>query len=189
MIIKHYMIKIFKIVSAVALCINPLTWKIWWAPNNASKWQMGFNSAFKGLSRLHCLHHGCASHSPAENLWTLIALYAKFTLSVSTTPSFHFVSKTILETKLGEALNDKEIYLKSGRRTQLVNPGFCCCMLAGIVSLNPAGSMDVCSLWMLCVACWGLCDRPIRGPKGSYRVYVYHCVQSGAAIALCTCTE
>jgi len=27
-----------------------LTWKIWWAPNNASRWQMGFNSAFKGLS-------------------------------------------------------------------------------------------------------------------------------------------
>jgi hypothetical protein len=28
-----------------------LTWRIWWAPNNASKWQMGFNSAFKGLSK------------------------------------------------------------------------------------------------------------------------------------------
>ena len=26
-----------------------LTSRIWWAPNNASKWQMGFNSAFKGL--------------------------------------------------------------------------------------------------------------------------------------------
>ena len=26
-----------------------LKWKIWWAPNNASKWQMGFNFAFKGL--------------------------------------------------------------------------------------------------------------------------------------------
>jgi hypothetical protein len=25
-------------------------WKLWWAPNNASKWQMGFNSAFKGLT-------------------------------------------------------------------------------------------------------------------------------------------
>jgi len=25
------------------------SWRIWWAPNNASKWQMGFNSAFKGL--------------------------------------------------------------------------------------------------------------------------------------------
>ena len=23
-----------------------LTWRIWWAPNNASSWQMGFNSAF-----------------------------------------------------------------------------------------------------------------------------------------------
>jgi hypothetical protein len=31
------------------LTIIPLTWKIWWTPNNASKWQMGFNSACKGL--------------------------------------------------------------------------------------------------------------------------------------------
>ena len=26
-----------------------LTWRKWLTPNNASKWQMGFNSAFKGL--------------------------------------------------------------------------------------------------------------------------------------------
>ena len=26
-----------------------LTWRIWWAPNSSSKWQMGFNLAFKGL--------------------------------------------------------------------------------------------------------------------------------------------
>ena len=26
-----------------------LTWKIWWAPNNASRWQMGINSAFNAL--------------------------------------------------------------------------------------------------------------------------------------------
>ena len=25
-------------------------WRIWWAPNNASKWQKRFNSAFKGLT-------------------------------------------------------------------------------------------------------------------------------------------
>jgi len=25
-------------------------WRIWWAPNNANKWQMGFNSAFKELT-------------------------------------------------------------------------------------------------------------------------------------------
>jgi hypothetical protein len=28
-----------------------LTWRIWWAPNNVSKWQMGFNLAFKRLIR------------------------------------------------------------------------------------------------------------------------------------------
>ena len=34
-----------------------LTWKIKWAPNNDSKWQMGFNLAFKELMilYLHCL--------------------------------------------------------------------------------------------------------------------------------------
>ena len=29
-----------------------LTWTIWRAPTNASKWRMGFNSAFKGLIKL-----------------------------------------------------------------------------------------------------------------------------------------
>jgi len=28
-----------------------LTWRIWRAPNNASRWQMGFNSAFKWLKK------------------------------------------------------------------------------------------------------------------------------------------
>jgi len=31
------------------LTVILLTWRKWWAPNNASKWQMGFNSGFKGL--------------------------------------------------------------------------------------------------------------------------------------------
>ena len=35
--------------KCTVLTLNPLTWKIWRAPNNASNWQMGFNSAFKGL--------------------------------------------------------------------------------------------------------------------------------------------
>ena len=29
--------------------LSLLTWRKWWAPNNASSWQMGFNSAFEGL--------------------------------------------------------------------------------------------------------------------------------------------
>jgi len=33
----------------VMLTLILLTWRIWWAPNNASKWQMEFNSEFKGL--------------------------------------------------------------------------------------------------------------------------------------------
>jgi hypothetical protein len=32
------------------LTLIMLTWKKWWASNNASKQQMGFNSAFKGLN-------------------------------------------------------------------------------------------------------------------------------------------
>ena len=34
-----------------------LTWRKWGAPNNASKYQMGFNSEFKGLKRNLCFHN------------------------------------------------------------------------------------------------------------------------------------
>jgi len=30
----------------IILTLNPLTWEIWLAPNNARRWQVGFNSAF-----------------------------------------------------------------------------------------------------------------------------------------------
>ena len=36
--------------TSVRLTLILLTWRKWWTPNNASKWQMGFNSAFKGLN-------------------------------------------------------------------------------------------------------------------------------------------
>ena len=35
--------------DSIILTLILLTWTIWRAPNNASKWRMGFNSAFKGL--------------------------------------------------------------------------------------------------------------------------------------------
>ena len=38
-------------LAMIALTLTLLTWRIWWAPNNASKWRMGFNSAFKGLNQ------------------------------------------------------------------------------------------------------------------------------------------
>jgi hypothetical protein len=39
-------------ITTVTLTLILLTWNIGRAPNNVSKWQMGFNSAFKGL-KLH----------------------------------------------------------------------------------------------------------------------------------------
>jgi hypothetical protein len=45
------------------LTLTLLTRGIWWAPNNASKWQMGFNLAFKGLSRRSWLLGFVARHS------------------------------------------------------------------------------------------------------------------------------
>ena len=38
-----------KLVAFSTLTLILLTWRIWRAPNNASRWQMGFNSVFKGL--------------------------------------------------------------------------------------------------------------------------------------------
>ena len=37
------------LLSQCTLTLILLTWTIWRAPTNASKWRMGFNSAFKGL--------------------------------------------------------------------------------------------------------------------------------------------
>ena len=46
--------KFERLCSQTRLCqltLILLTWRIWWALNNASRWQVGFNSAFKGLKR------------------------------------------------------------------------------------------------------------------------------------------
>ena len=43
----HYTsLNIFTLLTLILL-----TWTIWRAPTNASKWRMGFNSAFKGLTK------------------------------------------------------------------------------------------------------------------------------------------
>jgi len=48
------------------LAVILLTWKIWRALHNASRWKMGFNLAFKGLDSLLCC---CGRHS--GQLWCL----------------------------------------------------------------------------------------------------------------------
>jgi len=57
--------------------INPLTLilltcRIWWASNNASRWQMGFNSVFKGLD---------AELNPICNLLALLRAHHIFHVS------------------------------------------------------------------------------------------------------------
>ena len=52
------LIKKFSASSWLILTLILLMWRIWWAPNNVSKWQMGFNSAFKGLINKYIEMHG-----------------------------------------------------------------------------------------------------------------------------------
>ena len=44
-----YCLNVCNTLGWIILTLTLLKWKIWWAPNNASKWQMGFNLAFTGL--------------------------------------------------------------------------------------------------------------------------------------------
>jgi hypothetical protein len=40
-------------LETMLLTLILLTWRIWRAPNNASKWQMGFNLVSKELKEAH----------------------------------------------------------------------------------------------------------------------------------------
>jgi hypothetical protein len=44
---KKFILRFEALAKVLALIL--LMWRIWRVPNNASRWQMGFNSAFKGL--------------------------------------------------------------------------------------------------------------------------------------------
>jgi len=72
----------------VTLTLTLLTWRIGWSPNNASKWWMGFNSAFKGLtintvdsipqtpdSAVYMLRHAL---TPWEEQWSRLQYRLKY---------------------------------------------------------------------------------------------------------------
>ena len=44
---------VYSAVRTGPLTLTLLTWRIWRAPTNGSKWWMGFNSALKGLNIIH----------------------------------------------------------------------------------------------------------------------------------------
>jgi len=52
-----------------------LTWRKWQTPNTASKWQMGFNSAFKGLTQsVQLLGHRLDDPQFSSWQWQVIVL-------------------------------------------------------------------------------------------------------------------
>jgi hypothetical protein len=63
-----YLLHYWLLVSATTAIVRPfhnnltpilLTWRIWLTPNNASRWQMGFNSVFEGLKKLVYIEQNC----------------------------------------------------------------------------------------------------------------------------------
>jgi hypothetical protein len=76
--LRHYYILLW-CTSPSILSLILLTWRNWWA-NNAGKWQMGFNSAFKGLRMggaqtlfpLHAFVMRTGTTSNFERTYTLI---------------------------------------------------------------------------------------------------------------------
>jgi hypothetical protein len=53
---------------SVTLTFTLLTWRIWWAPNIVSRWQIKFNSAFKGLIVLSHNLTGIRPHKAGHHI-------------------------------------------------------------------------------------------------------------------------
>ena len=72
-------------LSSVTLTLILLTWWIRWAPNNASKWQMGFNSAFKRLITLiqYSQHNNYIWKSISNTLFTPFPAYTYYQIPLS----------------------------------------------------------------------------------------------------------
>ena len=68
---KIYLYKLIMYLTYLTLTL--LTWTIWRAPTNASKWQMGFNSAFKGL--ITCPYPEPARSSPCPPISNFLKIH------------------------------------------------------------------------------------------------------------------
>jgi len=83
----------------VALTLILLTCRIWWAPRNASRWQMEFNSAFKGLKVEYMFRPSSLGHHKVVSLYEetiqYMIKYVKLNHCCSTRSPF-FVYKILL---------------------------------------------------------------------------------------------
>ena len=96
------------------LTLNLLTWTKWWAPASASKWRMGFNSAFKGLKTFLIFQKcsratgcsrsaGCVACSPPPALRRAVHSTAQ-----------HFTPSTIISLHPSTALRQLSQYSDKG---------------------------------------------------------------------------
>jgi len=68
--------------ATVLLTLYLLTWKIWWATNNARKRQMGFNSAFEGLMWTGCSLELNLSYLSSFHCWCPATALRSFALRI-----------------------------------------------------------------------------------------------------------
>jgi hypothetical protein len=75
--LKAAVVFLLSLAKNSVLTLILLTWRIWWAVNNASKWQMGFNWAFKGLMLLHITHFiDISDHMPSTTFLSISSIYS-----------------------------------------------------------------------------------------------------------------
>jgi len=90
-----------------SLTLILLTWRIWWAPNNASRWQMGFNSAFKVLNTGWTQKHSLISSSyKIKSYWNIFYKYG--TADTLTQEIFNFPARRQRPVKCKMALTSQQ---------------------------------------------------------------------------------
>jgi len=130
------------------LTLAPLTWRIWWDPNNASRWQMGFNSAFKGLKYKFKL---CNAH-----LWKLMYEYVWLMFHFNNIP---YVIRS--RSQWPRSLRHSSVAARLLRFWVWIPPGawmfVCCecCTLSGRGLCDELITRPEESYWLLCVV---VCD-------------------------------
>jgi hypothetical protein len=79
----------------ICLTLTPLMWRIWWAPNNASRWQMGFNSEFKGLNTTWVFRFAgmCRCVNDSEYFGGMLYLFLRGCVGPWTIPSAEWIDK------------------------------------------------------------------------------------------------
>jgi len=69
MLVSHHSYCTIQPSNTAKLTLILLPWRIWYAPNNASRWQMGFYSPFKGLNAIFSALKNLQMHD--EVTWKL----------------------------------------------------------------------------------------------------------------------